>query len=405
MKKCLNNNLVPNGLKVYVEPSIGNRDDAFLQQWHSRLEEFSKTLTSDVVQYCENEITKTNNEITELGNKLKDLVTPPEYADINKTISVNEKSRVNELVQRKNRKFYRLKYHNNNEDRAGNRNQGETWRPRGRDTQRATHYDEQNRQTREQNNHQWQPGPRNNNDPAPVRNQRNTNQRNTNYYSNYSSDQSDHDERVIAAIDQKNERQQNHHNNNNNYAAAVRNGRNNGNTYGNERNRYDGDRGNGQSHGNHSQNNQSRKSSFRNLRREQEDTRNNHNNQDTPLHERIALSRRNSRRNIGSNRNQENGRSRNEDGGSVGNKEQEIAELRNRLQALENQPEQVISHHVPNQETNSKNEREAQRETGQNATDINEMKQYLVGVLAAISDFDKRLTMQLNTGPTPSDRS
>ena len=37
LKKCLDNNLVPNGLKVYVEPSIGNRNDEFLTKWHATI--------------------------------------------------------------------------------------------------------------------------------------------------------------------------------------------------------------------------------------------------------------------------------------------------------------------------------------------------------------------------------
>ena len=63
MKRCLENNLTPKGLTVYVEPSIGNRDDVFMNKWQKRLEEFSRILTEDVVQFCEEEITKTNKEI------------------------------------------------------------------------------------------------------------------------------------------------------------------------------------------------------------------------------------------------------------------------------------------------------------------------------------------------------
>ena len=53
LKKCLDNDITPNGLRVYVEPSIGNRDDEFLQTWHEHLKEFSKTLTKSVIEYSE----------------------------------------------------------------------------------------------------------------------------------------------------------------------------------------------------------------------------------------------------------------------------------------------------------------------------------------------------------------
>ena len=56
LTKCLANNLTPNGLRVYVEPSIGNRNDEFLDKWHSRLDKFSQTLTNDVIGFCDAEI-------------------------------------------------------------------------------------------------------------------------------------------------------------------------------------------------------------------------------------------------------------------------------------------------------------------------------------------------------------
>ena len=78
---------------MFVEPSIGNRNDEFLALWHSRLDEFSKTLTADVIKFCETEIENTKTEINEVSKKLSDLVPEPEYRDINNTISNNERMR------------------------------------------------------------------------------------------------------------------------------------------------------------------------------------------------------------------------------------------------------------------------------------------------------------------------
>ena len=63
LSKCLTNNLIPNGLKVFVEPSIGNHNEAFLTKWYGRLEEFSRTLTSDVEEFCKQELIETKAEI------------------------------------------------------------------------------------------------------------------------------------------------------------------------------------------------------------------------------------------------------------------------------------------------------------------------------------------------------
>ena len=105
LKKCVDNNLTPNGLRVYVEPSIGNRDEEFLNNWHELLNGFSKTLTKNVIAYSEATIKRTADEIKEVTDELKALVTTRVYTDIETTLSNNDKSRSNELTQRKNRNF------------------------------------------------------------------------------------------------------------------------------------------------------------------------------------------------------------------------------------------------------------------------------------------------------------
>ena len=92
--------MIPNGLKVFVEPSIGNRDDDFLQKWHDRLETFSKTLTSDVIEYCEQVIAKTDEEIKEKTARLKDQVSTTVFADISNTITTNVISSFSALIQK-----------------------------------------------------------------------------------------------------------------------------------------------------------------------------------------------------------------------------------------------------------------------------------------------------------------
>ena len=112
LNKCLENNVIPNGLRVYVEPSIGNRNEGFLNRWHACLDEFSRKLTTEVISFCGTEISTTNKEIAEIGGRLQTLTTNTEFTKIRATIVANERSRTNELTARKNRKFYRLKYNN-----------------------------------------------------------------------------------------------------------------------------------------------------------------------------------------------------------------------------------------------------------------------------------------------------
>ena len=119
-----------------------------------------------------------------------------------------------------------------------------------------------------------------------------------------------------------------------------------------------------------------------------------------PIHERISLSRRNSRRNISGTR----GRDRPPNTRSVDPREAELEDLRSKLRTYEAQNGSQPSNSQANQ--SPKNVTPAQRETGQNPNnEIAGMRNYLAEVMAAIRGFDSRLSTQQEQQPTPSDRS
>ena len=110
LQKCLDNNITPNGLRVYCEPSIGNRDEDFLEKWHNQLTECSKALINITIEWSKNTIQKTKTEIQTTSDKLKESVPAPTFKDIETSLAKNQETRTNELIHRKNRKFYKLKY-------------------------------------------------------------------------------------------------------------------------------------------------------------------------------------------------------------------------------------------------------------------------------------------------------
>ena len=110
LQKCLDNNITPMGLRVYCEPSIGNRDEDFLEKWHNQLTECSKALINITIEWSKNTIQKTKTEIQTTSDKLKESVPAPTFKDIETSLAKNQETRTNELIHRKNRKFYKLKY-------------------------------------------------------------------------------------------------------------------------------------------------------------------------------------------------------------------------------------------------------------------------------------------------------
>ena len=182
----------------------------------------------------------------------------------------------------------------------------------------------------------------------------------------------DHNARVIEVIERITDRHQN-------YASAVKGPKRPQRNHRPERQQQWYQEGNG---------NLSRRSSFHSR------------NDDTePIHERLALSKRNSRRNIAPTRHREHEATRK----TENDKDHEILELKNQLELMErdrNQGEKVTNHYYRDDtNTNSKNETGAQKGKGPENNDLKEMKSYLKEVLQTINDFDTRLTSQIDSNP------
>ena len=373
LKKCIDNNLIPAGLRVFVEPSIGNRDDAFLHKWHERLNDFSKTLTGDVIEYCEAEIARTKEAISETSERLKALVTTPVYTDINNTIATNEKSRTNELIQRKNRKFYKLKYGDRESERRQERppadprviysNKGHRGMRRNVD---SSDDDQRIRDKGNNNNIQYRRDrdtrEERREDRRDDRREDRREDRRVDNREDRRNGQNEHNERVIAAIDRRNERRD--------YADAARNNAPRENSSG-----------------------------WRPTINRREDA---------PLHERIALSRRNSNRNMDPRRREDEPRQlwnpdQNEQ--LLDKKDREIRILRRRLESKEQNNdnlETVTSHYSRDESTLPKNGNGAQ--PGPSGVDLDEMRRFLKEAMGTINAFAKQLNVPTGTEPTHSNK-
>ena len=62
---------VPKGLKLDLDPTIGNYDKEFVDTWYSKLKTFSLILMKDTVAHCDKTIVKTNDNIKDTETNLK----------------------------------------------------------------------------------------------------------------------------------------------------------------------------------------------------------------------------------------------------------------------------------------------------------------------------------------------
>ena len=110
LQKCLDNDIVPNGLRLDLEPTIGNHDEEFLQNWYSKLEEYSKNFMKDVLAFCVKTNAETDETIKTVNAELQTAVEKTQYENVQATIIQNNTLRSHELQRRKNKKFYALKF-------------------------------------------------------------------------------------------------------------------------------------------------------------------------------------------------------------------------------------------------------------------------------------------------------
>ena len=109
--RCIAEGLVPKGLKLELEPTIGNYDQEFVDTWYSKLKRFSQTLMKDIVAHCDKTIVKTEDNIKDTEAHLKNITEREECQSIEKTIKNNEENTKRLLQQRKFKKFNYLNFH------------------------------------------------------------------------------------------------------------------------------------------------------------------------------------------------------------------------------------------------------------------------------------------------------
>ena len=113
LSKCVDQKVIPMGLKIELEPSIGNHDEEFLSKWHKRLEEFSIIMMKDIIEFCEKTETKATNDMQTAQDDVNKSYDESDKKEIAELIKTNEDNRLRNLRSSKQKKFNFLKYKGN----------------------------------------------------------------------------------------------------------------------------------------------------------------------------------------------------------------------------------------------------------------------------------------------------
>ena len=108
--RCIQEKLVPKGLELNLEPTIGIYDKEFIDNSYFILKDFSLIVIKQIVTYCKKTKEKTQTSITEIEATLKQQLKKDDYAEILNITEVNETVKKQILHQRKFKKFNTLNY-------------------------------------------------------------------------------------------------------------------------------------------------------------------------------------------------------------------------------------------------------------------------------------------------------
>jgi hypothetical protein len=110
LKECHEHKVIPKGLRIDVEPSIGNNDEGFCNKWFSHLESFSLTLISEIITYSEGIKNDATTKIEEETKFLRENLSPDDFTEINDLMDRNATQRRKRLSLTKRKKFHFLRY-------------------------------------------------------------------------------------------------------------------------------------------------------------------------------------------------------------------------------------------------------------------------------------------------------
>ena len=90
LEKCIQEKLISEGLKLQLEPTIGNYDYEFLHNWYVKLEKFSLELMTHVIDFCDKTLVNTGKSIKKTEVELETKIKTKEFASVRETIALNK---------------------------------------------------------------------------------------------------------------------------------------------------------------------------------------------------------------------------------------------------------------------------------------------------------------------------
>ena len=110
IEKCITENVIPNGLKLELEPTIGNHNEEFLSCWYNKLQSFSKEFMKNIISFYVKTSSALTDDINKTENELTTLLEKKTYEEVKQTLDKNQNIHDRSFRHRKQKKFHQLKF-------------------------------------------------------------------------------------------------------------------------------------------------------------------------------------------------------------------------------------------------------------------------------------------------------
>ena len=110
LRVCIAEGIVPTYLQIFLEPSIGNHDEAFLAKFFGIVKRFQNELMTATADFCAETQEKASKDINEITTELKGTIKPENFKTVTNRITDRKTQAAHMLRKRKQGKLNALRY-------------------------------------------------------------------------------------------------------------------------------------------------------------------------------------------------------------------------------------------------------------------------------------------------------
>lgn len=91
LPRCVSENVIPNGFRLELEPTIGIQNVTFLNNWYEKPQQYSLEFMKDIITFCDKTIAESKAEIKNRKKNLKTILENNTFHKVQKSLLFQSK--------------------------------------------------------------------------------------------------------------------------------------------------------------------------------------------------------------------------------------------------------------------------------------------------------------------------